>query len=69
MAIRKILVSDKSGEEIREGDGAKLVVNYADRRRGRLEADLTTKEVEDLIAPFARKSNAPGPRVKSTNSN
>jgi hypothetical protein len=44
MAKRIVLVSDLSGEEIREGDGATVRIVFSDARRGSIELDVTGEE-------------------------
>jgi hypothetical protein len=49
MARKTVLVSDKSGQAIEDGKGAKLRVTFTDARRGSREADLTDAEAERII--------------------
>lgn len=51
MALTQMRVSDKSGEPIQEGKGARVRIMYFDDRPDR-RADLTDEEVEKLL-PFA----------------
>jgi hypothetical protein len=53
MAVVQIRRSDKSGEEIPEGTGARVRVMFADDRDD-LRADLTDEEVRELL-PFAQE--------------
>jgi len=46
VARKTIRVSDMSGEEIPEGKGATVRINFADARRGTRELDLTDAEAE-----------------------
>lgn len=48
MARKYMLVSDKTGTEIPDGDGATLRITYTDGRRQSLEADLTVQEAQEL---------------------
>lgn len=48
MAKRTILVSDLTGEEIKDGEGATLTITYADARRGVVRLDVGADEVNDL---------------------
>ncbi|HZQ64981.1 MAG TPA: hypothetical protein VFA66_07130 [Gaiellaceae bacterium] len=48
MARKTILVSDLSGEDIREKDAAQLIIKYADARRGQVVLDVNAEEVDDL---------------------
>ena len=47
MAKKTIRVSDRSGEEIAEGKGATVRINFADARKGVRELDLTDTEAVD----------------------
>lgn len=49
MARKTVLVSDKSGQAIEDGKGAKLRVTFTDARRGSREADLTDDEAERIV--------------------
>lgn len=51
MALTHMRVSDKSGDPIPDGKGARVRVMYFDARPDR-RADLTDEEVEKLL-PFA----------------
>jgi len=48
VARKTILVSDLSGEDIREKDAAQLIIKYADARRGQVVLDVNAEEVDDL---------------------
>ena len=48
MARKVVLVSDISGEEIGENEGATLVITYSDARRGVVRLDVKAAEVDDL---------------------
>lgn len=50
MARRTVLVSDLSGEEIGNGDGATLRIVYTDARRGEVTLDVKASEVDDIAA-------------------
>ena len=50
MARRTILVSDLSGKEIEDGQGATLTITYHDARRGIVKLDVQANEVDDLAA-------------------
>ena len=65
MARKTVLVSDMSGEEIQEGQGAKVRIVFDDARRGAIEMDVTADEAKAMGAkggPVARR----GRRPKST---
>jgi hypothetical protein len=48
MARKTVFVSDLSGEEIREREGAQVIIKYHDARRGQVVLDVNAHEVEDL---------------------
>jgi hypothetical protein len=64
MARRTVLVSDLSGKEIREGDGATLTITYSDARRGVVKLDVNADEVADLASKGAKQARR-GRRPKS----
>jgi hypothetical protein len=64
MARKTVTVSDKSGQAIPEGKGAKLRVIFTDARRGVREADLTDDEADRIARdtnarPAARRGRKP----------
>lgn len=62
MARKTVLVSDLSGGEIKEGDGAKVRITFSDARRGSIEMDVTAEEAKALGAkgrPVARRGHRP----------
>lgn len=48
MAKKTVMVSDKSGETIPDGKGAKVRITVTDARKGVRELDLTDAEAEAL---------------------
>ena len=48
MARKTVMVSDKSGETIPDGKGAKVRITFTDARKGVRELDLTDAEAEAL---------------------
>ena len=48
MARKVVKVSDLSGEEIRDGQGATIRISYDDGRRGNFELDATAEEAAEL---------------------
>jgi hypothetical protein len=48
VARRTVLVSDISGKEIVDGEGATLTISYTDARRGVVRLDVNANEVADL---------------------
>jgi hypothetical protein len=48
MARKTVLVSDQSGQEIPDGQGAKVRITFNDARKGARELDLTDQEAERL---------------------
>jgi hypothetical protein len=62
MARKTVLVSDLSGEEIKDGDGAKVRITFSDARRGAIEMDVTAEEAKAIGAkgrPAARRGRRP----------
>jgi hypothetical protein len=56
VARKTIYVSDLSGREIPERDGARVTISYADARRGQVVLDVSATEIEDLAAKGARQA-------------
>ncbi len=50
MARKTIFVSDISGKEIGDGQGATLMITYHDARRGVVKLDVRADEVSDLAS-------------------
>jgi len=48
MARKTIRVSDLSGDEIKDGQGAVIRVSFDDARRGNYEIDATAEEAAEL---------------------
>lgn len=63
MARRTVLVSDLSGEEIPDGKGATVAINFRDARKGTIVLDVTDSEAEQLGAK-GRKQGRRGRRPK-----
>jgi hypothetical protein len=62
MARKTVLVSDLSGEEIRDGQGAKVRITFDDARRGAIEMDVTADEAKAMGAKgraVARRGRKP----------
>ena len=65
MARKTVLVSDLSGEEIRdEKDSAQITIRYGDARRGQIVLDVIATEVDDL-ASKGRKTARRGRKPKA----
>lgn len=64
MARKTVLVSDLSGDEIREGNGAKVRITFEDARSGSLEMDVTAEEARAMGAK-GRKVARRGRKPKS----
>jgi hypothetical protein len=64
VARKTVLVSDLSGEEIQEGQGAKVRIIFDDARRGALEMDVTADEAK-AIGAKGRQVARRGRRPKS----
>jgi hypothetical protein len=50
MARKTILVSDLTGKEIDDRNAARLVITYADARRGQVTLDVNMDEIADLAS-------------------
>lgn len=48
MAKKTVLVSDQSGQEIPEGEGATIRITFRDARKGVRELDVTDAEAEKI---------------------
>lgn len=48
MARKSVFVSDLSGKEIPEGDGATIRITFNDARKGSYELDVTNVEATEL---------------------
>jgi hypothetical protein len=62
MARKTVVVSDLSGETIREGKGAKVRITFDDARSGSIEMDATAEEARAMGAkgrPVARRGRRP----------
>lgn len=62
MARKTVLVSDLSGEEIRDGQGAKVRITFEDARRQAIEMDVTADEAKTMGAngrSVARRGRKP----------
>jgi hypothetical protein len=62
MARKTVLVSDLSGKEIAENDGAKVRITFNDARRGAIELDVTAEEGKQMGAKgraVARRGRKP----------
>ena len=56
MARKVIFVSDLSGKEIDQKDAARVVITYADARRGQIVLDVNANEVDDLASKGTRQA-------------
>jgi hypothetical protein len=65
MARKTVLVSDLSGEEIPDGEGATVTVKFVDARRGTIVMDVTNEEGQE-IGKNGRKQARRGRPPKST---
>jgi hypothetical protein len=65
MARKTVLVSDLSGEEIQDGQGAKVRIVFDDARRGAIEMDVTAEEAKAMGAK-GRQVARRGRRPKAT---
>ena len=63
MARKIVLVSDLTGKEIDEKEGAMVTIRYADARKGQVVLDVNASEVSDLAAKGrkqAKRGRRPG---------
>ena len=56
MARKVIFVSDLSGKEINDRDAARVVITYADARRGQIVLDVNANEVDELASKGTRQA-------------
>jgi hypothetical protein len=56
VARKVILVSDLSGKEIDAKDAARVVITYADARRGQIVLDVNASEVDDFASKGTRQA-------------
>jgi len=63
MARRTIFVSDLTGNEIKDGEGATVTITYHDARRGVVRLDVNAGEV-DALARKGTKQARRGRRPK-----
>ncbi len=62
MARRTVLVSDLSGEEIPDGKGATVTINFQDARKGMIILDVSEREAEQIGAKGRRQAKRGRPR-------
>lgn len=63
--------SDLSGEIVPEGQAATITIEFADRRRNRVELDVADHEVADLVGKgreIKRRGRKPGTKNGPRNS-
>jgi hypothetical protein len=65
MARKTVLVSDISGKEIANGEGATLTIAYSDARRGVVKLDVNANEVRDLASKGQKQARRGRPPKKS----
>jgi hypothetical protein len=56
VARKTILVSDLSGKEINDRDAARVVITYADARRGQIVLDVNANEVDNIASKGTRQA-------------
>jgi hypothetical protein len=67
MARRTVFVSDLSGAEIPDGEGATVTIAFRDARKGTIVLDVTDREAEQMGAKGrkqARRGRKPKPKPK-----
>jgi hypothetical protein len=67
MARKTVLVSDLSGQEIEDGKGATVTINFQDARRGTIVLDVTDAEAEKM-GKNGRKQGRRGRRPRGSGS-
>jgi hypothetical protein len=67
MARKTVLVSDLSGQEIEDGKGATVTINFRDARRGTIVLDVTDAEAEKM-GKNGRKQGRRGRRPRGSGS-
>jgi hypothetical protein len=67
MARKTVLVSDLTGKEIDDRNGATVTIRYSDARRGQVVLDVNADEVDDL-ARKGRKQARRGRRPAAASS-
>lgn len=66
MARKTVIVSDISGQEVQDGQGARVTITYSDARRGVVVLDVTAEEVEELATKGQRQGRrGKRPRVEA----
>jgi hypothetical protein len=65
MAKKTVFVSDVSGAEIQDGQGATITVKFTDARKGQYVLDVTDAEAEEL-GRKGRKQARRGRRPKAS---
>jgi hypothetical protein len=64
MARKTVLVSDISGKEVPEREGATVVITFTDARRGVVRLDVLASEIEEMAkkgTPQKRRGRKPKP--------
>jgi hypothetical protein len=56
MARKVVFVSDLTGKEIDDKDSARVVITYADARRGQIVLDVNANEVNDFASKGVRQA-------------
>lgn len=62
MAVVQVRKSDKSGDEIPDGTGARVRITFYDSRKTDRRADLTDAEVEELFPYTSEVEERPARR-------
>jgi hypothetical protein len=65
VARKTIFVSDLTGNEIDDQDGATVTIRYTDARRGQVVLDVNASEVADLASKGTKQARR-GRRPKSS---
>lgn len=66
MARKTVFVSDLTGREIEDGQGATLTITYSDARRGVVKLDVNANEVDDLARKGTKQARRGRPPKSAT---
>lgn len=67
MARKTVFVSDLTGREIEDGQGATLTITYSDARRGVVKLDVNANEVDDLARKGTKQARRGRPPKSAAN--
>jgi hypothetical protein len=67
LARKTVFVSDLTGREIEDGQGATLTITYSDARRGVVKLDVNANEVDDLARKGTKQARRGRPPKSAAN--